>query len=59
MTRADFRSSAGGQAAREALVAAGRNATWLASVKNLGGIEGFPFSEDTESLLVRGVSWAR
>ncbi|KAI7836214.1 hypothetical protein COHA_009895 [Chlorella ohadii] len=51
MTRADFRSSAGGQAAREALVAAGRNATWLASVKNLGGIEGFPFSEDTESLL--------
>ena len=53
MTRADFRSGAAGQATRRALVAAGANDTWLASVVNLGGIEGFPFSEDAQSLVVR------
>ena len=33
-------------------MAAGANATFLAGAKNVGGVEGLAFSEDTEKILV-------
>lgn len=53
MGRSDFRTSPLGQATQDALVAAGNNATWLAGVKGINGIDGFAFSEDTQGVLVR------